>query len=599
MGTAVPPKALVFAGNVAENWREWKQQFKIFMIASKKNKEAEIVQCNLFLNHIGPDSVKIYNTFEIDEDKAEEFTLKKLLAKFDTHCKPLKNITVERHNFFCRDQGENESIDAYVTELRTKADTCEFYTLKEDKICCSLRDSLIKDRIVCGIRCDKVRERLLQEPNLTLKTAMEICHAAESSKSQMQTLNPDSKVDAVEKSMPKRLIKDCKYCGGSHPPRRCPAYGKECKECGRVGHYERVCMSKESRYSDRYESRHSSGKQAAKNGTKRRQNQKVDALDEDDDDDSVSQYALFADELKVHSMENPTIRKMEWKARARVLNHTVTFKLDTGAQANILSKSLYRQLNPGKDLTHSKVRLTTYSGGKIKVLGKFTECVEYKNRLHPVEFLVVDIEAQPILGLQACEEMNLIKRVDAILTGGILDEYPELFKGMGCIAEGHKIHIKEDAQGVVHPPRKMPVSMREPLKKELERCEKLGVVSKVTEPTEWVNSLVIVPKANGKIRICMDPKNLNEAVKRQHYPLPTAEDIMSRLTGAKIFSILDAASGFWQIKLDAESAKLCTFNTPFGRYRFERLPFGIKTGSEAFHQKAIEFFEGLDGVEYT
>ena len=119
--------------------------------------------------------------------------------------------------------------------------------------------------------------------------------------------------------------------------------------------------------------------------------------------------------------------------------------------------------------------------------------------------------------------------------------------------EDYKIHLKP-AQGVVHAPRRVPVHLREPLKAELKRCEKMGVITKVTEPTEWVNSIVLVPKSNGRLRICMDPKDLNKVIMRQHYPLPTVEDIMTRLTGARIFSILDASSGFWQIKLDEASA---------------------------------------------
>jgi hypothetical protein len=125
----------------------------------------------------------------------------------------------------------------------------------------------------------------------------------------------------------------------------------------------------------------------------------------------------------------------------------------------------------------------------------------------------------------------------------------------------------------------------------------MGVITKVTEPSEWVNSIVLVPKANGKLRICMDPKDLNQVIMRQHYPLPTVEDIMTRLTGAQIFSILDASTGFWQIQLDEASASLCVFNTPYGRYRFERLPFGLNIGSEAFHQRAVQIFDGLEGVE--
>ena len=102
-----------------------------------------------------------------------------------------------------------------------------------------------------------------------------------------------------------------------------------------------------------------------------------------------------------------------------------------------------------------------------------------------------------------------------------------------------------------------------------------------------MNSFVCVTKSNGKIRLCLDPRDLNRAVKRPHYVTPTLEDVLSRLHGAKYFSILDARSGYWNLKLDDKSADLTTFNTVHGRFRFNRLPFGISCAQDEF-QRAID-----------
>ena len=110
--------------------------------------------------------------------------------------------------------------------------------------------------------------------------------------------------------------------------------------------------------------------------------------------------------------------------------------------------------------------------------------------------------------------------------------------------------------------------------------EKLKVIVKIEEPTQWVNPIVIVEKPNGKLRICLDPRDLNTAVMREHYQLPTVEEITCRLSEAKYSTVLDASSWFWQLKLDEASTRLCTFNTPFGRYRFLRLPFGINSAPQ-------------------
>ena len=102
--------------------------------------------------------------------------------------------------------------------------------------------------------------------------------------------------------------------------------------------------------------------------------------------------------------------------------------------------------------------------------------------------------------------------------------------------------------------------------------EQLGVIEKIHEPSDWVNSMVTVVKPNGKLRIQIDPHDLNKAIKK-YYPMRTIEEIISCMPDAKVFSVLDASSGFWQVKPDNDSAKFCTFNTPFFRYMFNRLPF--------------------------
>ena len=109
------------------------------------------------------------------------------------------------------------------------------------------------------------------------------------------------------------------------------------------------------------------------------------------------------------------------------------------------------------------------------------------------------------------------------------------------------------------------------------------VIISVTTPTPWISSMVVVPKANDtQLRICLDPRNLNRAVQRENYPLPTIEDIATRLHGAKVFTKLDVRNGFWHVKLSEESSYLTTFNTPFGCYRWKRLPFGISSAPEVF-----------------
>ena len=122
------------------------------------------------------------------------------------------------------------------------------------------------------------------------------------------------------------------------------------------------------------------------------------------------------------------------------------------------------------------------------------------------------------------------------------------------------------------------------------------MIAKVKEPTDWVSSIVVVEKKNGKLRICIDPKDLNENLKRAHYPLPTFEEILPELGGARVFSTFDARNGYWQIKLTDDSSYLTTFNSPFGRYRWLRMPFGLTCASEEYQRRMHEALDDLDGV---
>ena len=143
------------------------------------------------------------------------------------------------------------------------------------------------------------------------------------------------------------------------------------------------------------------------------------------------------------------------------------------------------------------------------------------------------------------------------------------------VSKASYIETHSTVKPVVHPPRRVSAPLLQKVKDELDRMEKLGVVERVQEPSDWVNSLVAVLKPNGKIRLCVDPKGLNRAIKREQYPMKTIDEVITRMPNAKFFSKLDATRGYWQVELDDDSAKKCTFNTPFGRYRFNRLPFGI------------------------
>ncbi len=159
------------------------------------------------------------------------------------------------------------------------------------------------------------------------------------------------------------------------------------------------------------------------------------------------------------------------------------------------------------------------------------------------------------------------------------------------------MEVEYDATPAIHPPRKIPATLRHRVEKELNEMKKSGIIVKVEEPTEWVNSLVVIEKPNGQLRLCLDPRDLNKVLKREHYQLPTFEEISTRLAGATCFTKIDANKGYWQIPLDEASSYLTTMNSPFGRYRFTRLPFGIHSAQEVFHKRISQSFNDIGKVK--
>ncbi|CAB4029473.1 Transposon Ty3-I Gag-Pol [Paramuricea clavata] len=130
----------------------------------------------------------------------------------------------------------------------------------------------------------------------------------------------------------------------------------------------------------------------------------------------------------------------------------------------------------------------------------------------------------------------------------------------------------------------------------LQTCLELNLIKRLFAVNDTSDETVVVEKNNGKVRVCLDPRDLNKAVLRDHYPMRTIEEVAAELNGAKVFSTIDASSGFWQVKLHAESSKLVTFNSPLGRYKFLRLPFGINSAPEVFQRRMTQALEDIEGV---
>ncbi|CAM1322183.1 Uncharacterised protein r2_g3063 [Pycnogonum litorale] len=272
-------------------------------------------------------------------------------------------------------------------------------------------------------------------------------------------------------------------------------------------------------------------------------------------------------------------------------------RLDTGADVSAIPD---RYLIKNSPLLKKTEKILLGPGKTpIKVLGTVTATLQTKVTTTKQNLYVVEDLTEALLGKEAIEALNLIKRVNNITatSKGIHERFPRLFKGLGKLKYRYKIRLKDETIPFsIATPRRLPIPMKEKVEEELKRLEIDDIIRPITSPTEWCAPIVAVPKKNGKVRLCVDFTKLNEGVMRENFPLPTTDQLLAQLGNAKIFSKLDCNNGFHQIPLAEKSQELTTFITPYGRFCYKRLPFGISSGPEVFQREMCHLLAGIPGV---
>ena len=256
-------------------------------------------------------------------------------------------------------------------------------------------------------------------------------------------------------------------------------------------------------------------------------------------------------------------KQRQWYVRLPINKVDVDFKIDSGADVSLMTAKTYESLKDPPPLSQFTHNLQGVSG-PLKAKGSFQARTTYNNQTYGFKIYVVDTTS------------NLLSRAMSQKLGSIVLNLQELNGSTpyGLMkSEPAKIHLKERAKPFhCNTARRVHVPMQPKVKEELECMENAGVIQKISEPTEWCSPIVVVPKSNGQIRICVDLQQLNREVTRERYILPTLDDAASKMRGAIVFTHLDLTSGYYHLMLHPDCAKLTTFITPFGRSYLKRLP---------------------------
>ena len=233
----------------------------------------------------------------------------------------------------------------------------------------------------------------------------------------------------------------------------------------------------------------------------------------------------------------------------------------------------------------------------------YIQCAN-KDKWTTLYFFVVTTEGPTIIGRLSLRNLELISLhctikedkgpINSIVE--LTNSYPNQFDRIGHFKSDYHIVLKPNHHPMIHALRKCPIHLRDDIEEELKAMESQVIIRKVGETTVWVSSIVYIRKKNGKLCLCLDPKDLNRPIMRCHYKTPTMKELAHKQSGAQHFSKLDVKNGYWSIPLDEESQLLTTFHSPFGRFCFRRMPFGLVMSQDVSMQRMDMILEKCPGT---
>lgn len=490
--------------------------------------------------------------------------------------------------------------------MRQQAALCGFdkYSKKTRQV---LTDMTITDVIVEGCLSVELRRRMLLKDR-SLDEIEEIASGLEGVDSQIQDLagksNESNSADKVYK------VKDfssqgyrrplatkfrsgegryrgrpavrhttnvvCFNCGKSghiSSSDSCPAKGKQCRNCKRVGHFDYTCKSSRS---------------SVKQTSFSPPSKKIRVVEEKE--------TREADEGKVYyAFFNGNLTNM---LTFEIGGVSLDMLVDSGADANLVTSEAWEKLKQaGVRVTSSTKEsdrsfLSYGSSDPLAVRGKFTAEIKIQDRLVLANFYVVekgqtcllgDVTAKQLQVLQVGANLNRVEKSDPFT----------------CIkdVEVH-IHMDPEAKPVVQPVRRLPIPLEAEVNRKLDEMLSRDIIEPKLGPTTWVSPLVVVAKANGGLRLCVDLRRVNQSVLREHHPMPVIDHILARIGTGVVWSKLDIRDSFLQIMVAAESRDILTFITEKGLFRCKRLPFGLITAPEIFQRVIDEILCGCEGTHW-
>lgn len=503
----------------------------------------------------------------------------KIKHLFEEYFGGKRSVTSRLAALFAIQQQDDETVQAYRHRLQKEMRVCKLTTSAKLE---DVLDTVAVHLFARGLHSVQTRQKVLETGETsTLEKAAETAQAvtlATQAVSEQSAVGIPAPVAFVaqrqaplQQGLPASQLpaSQCDYCGQQHPPgpRHCPAASAICGFCKKRGHYESVCRRKKSL---------GAGKgQPAKAGN------------------SATCGWVQEDTLEAYSVQAKTTGFLLPLRSVLVNGHLQTMRVDTGSVVTVLPRS---RLPPDTVLTNAPTQLQPVGKQRVTPLGVFAASLQHEGRVAEETVYVVDDATHPVpalLGERASIALGLI----AFPVSHVTTEAPpttELPPMKGPVT----VHIKADAKPIQQTARRVPPALIPSLRAQIDTWLHQGVVEPVDEvkAEDFVSPLVAVPKPDKSIRWCVDLRQVNKSIVRPGIQLPTADELLAQLAGAKVFSKIDLKTGYSQLEIEPESTKFFVIASPLGYFRFKRLPFGVSSGPELFQQRMEQILAGISGI---
>jgi len=517
------------------DFSRWVQRFEAVKVLQDWSDEKSKYA---FLACIGQEAFDLLADAAMPKEPSE-LKLEELKDLLKQQLQPKQLPIAARYQFQQLKQG-GDGVQAYIRRLRHSAEACQFGKQLDERL---------RDQFVFGLANQEAVRRMLTEKleELTLQRAVDLASSFETvqrehkgfGKSNSEVTGSSNlfattvKKKNEEKSKNREIV--CYCCGKKgHMRNECRFKDSTCNSCKRKGHLKAVCRGPKER---------------------------INAIEE--------------------SIDILSLGKTRFIKKVFINSLPVEMIFDTGAEVSIINEATYNDISSSSSvrLNPAKSTITAYGGSSVKMLGKIETNISVGDMCNACNIFVSKGNSPNIYGC------DLIKLFEPNFTVNAVEDNKVSFS------------LKESVVPKFVKPRVIPYGLREKVKEELDRLVKEGTVVEVKE-SDWATPIVPVLKPNGSVRICGDYKvTLNPALKEMICTTPAIEDVINSTNGSNYFSEIDLTSAFHQLELSETSSLLTTISTPFGLFRYTRLPFGVKQSPAIFQNFVERKLFGIDGVE--